>query len=66
MMQYVGRQLSARQMRRKNGPMLIRITKMRMNKMPLSMSKRDKLNFTCRKDTGFMFLYKCKVALTTH
>lgn len=33
-------------------------------KMLLSTSKGDKLNFTCIKGIRFMFLYKCKVALT--
>lgn len=46
--------------------MLIRITKMRMKKMALSTSEGEKLNFTCIKGIKFMFLYKCKVALTMH
>jgi len=46
--------------------MVIRIAKMRVEKMLLGTSKEDKLNFTCIKGIRFMFLYKCTVALTMH
>lgn len=56
--------LSARQIKRKSGPTLIRITKMRMKIMPLSISKGDKLRFPSIKGIRFRLLYKCKAALT--
>lgn len=61
-----GKMLSARQMKRKSGLMLIRITKLRIKKMLLRTSKGNKLNFMYIKSIRFMFLHKCMIALTTH